>query len=173
MQVIDSDGYRLNVGIILINDQDQLFWARRVGQNAWQFPQGGIHSHESPREAMYRELMEETGLGPHHVEVVGSTRGWLKYQLPRHLIRRGVLPLCIGQKQRWFMLRMLGNDQDVRLNLSRKPEFDGWRWVSYWHPLKEVVSFKRDVYKQALHELAPLVQPPRPTPSGGEIREPL
>lgn len=173
MQVIDSDGYRLNVGIILINDHGRLFWARRVGQNAWQFPQGGIRSDESPREAMFRELHEETGLHSHHVEIVGSTRGWLKYQLPKHLIRRGVLPLCIGQKQRWFLLRMLGSDQDVRLNMSGKPEFDGWRWVSYWHPLKEVVSFKRDVYKKALNELAPLVLPRRPVIPEGEIRNPL
>lgn len=160
MQVIDSDGYRLNVGIILANDQGRLFWARRIGQNAWQFPQGGILSHESPQEAMFRELREETGLQPQHVEIIGATSGWLRYRLPRHLVRRGILPVCIGQKQRWFLLRMLGEDRDVRLNLSGKPEFDGWRWVNYWHPLREVVAFKRDVYRRALNELAPLVSHP-------------
>lgn len=158
MQVIDSDGYRLNVGIILVNREGALFWARRIGgQNAWQFPQGGIHKHETPQQALYRELQEETGLDPEHVQVMGATSSWLKYRLPNRLIRRDMLPVCIGQKQRWFLLRLVGDECHVKLNVSSKPEFDSWRWVSYWHPLKEVVSFKRQVYEAALNELAPLV----------------
>jgi putative (di)nucleoside polyphosphate hydrolase len=155
--MIDSDGYRPNVGIILVNAHSRVLWARRVGQDAWQFPQGGIRSHETPEEAMYRELYEEVGLRPHHVEVVGCTRGWLRYRLPKRFIRRNCEPVCIGQKQVWFVLRFLGEERDVRLDAGDAPEFDHWRWVHYWHPLKEVVFFKRGVYRRALNELAPLV----------------
>jgi putative (di)nucleoside polyphosphate hydrolase len=158
-QVIDSDGYRPNVGIILTNPDGQLLWARRVRQDAWQFPQGGIRAKETPQQAMFRELEEEVGLEPQHVELLGATRGWLRYRLPERFVRRHQKPLCIGQKQVWFMLRLVGEERFVRLDLSERPEFDNWRWVDYWHPLKEVVSFKRTVYKKALKELAPLIFP--------------
>ena len=157
--MIDSDGYRPNVGIILTNSDGQLLWARRVRQDAWQFPQGGIHPEETPEQAMYRELAEEIGLEPDHVSVLGATRGWLRYRLPERFIRRHQKPICVGQKQRWFMLRLIGQERFVRLDLSDKPEFDNWRWVDYWQPLEEVVSFKRTVYKKALQELAPLIFP--------------
>jgi putative (di)nucleoside polyphosphate hydrolase len=152
--MIDVDGFRPNVGIIVVNSRAQVLWARRVGQDAWQFPQGGIKAHESPEEAMYRELMEELGLGPDHVELIGSTRGWLRYTLPQRFIRRNSTPLCIGQKQVWFLLRLLGDESAVRLDASHQPEFDYWKWVSYWHPPREVIFFKRQVYRRALRELA-------------------
>lgn len=155
--MIDSEGYRLNVGIILCNEQGRLFWARRVGQRSWQFPQGGIQRDESPEEAMFRELAEEIGLRPEHVQVIGCTRGWLRYRLPKHLVRQGNKQNCIGQKQVWFLLRMLGDEEEVRLDLSDHPEFDYWQWVDYWYPLRAVVWFKRQVYWQALRELAPLL----------------
>ena len=155
--MIDSDGYRPNVGIILTNAVGQLLWARRIRQDAWQFPQGGIRSEETPEQAMFRELQEEIGLKPQHVTILGATRGWLRYRLPERYIRRHQKPVCVGQKQVWYMLRLVGEDRHVRLDLSEKPEFDHWRWVDYWHPLREVVSFKRTVYKKALKELAPLV----------------
>lgn len=151
--MIDSKGYRANVGIILANSEGKLFWARRCGQNAWQFPQGGIQQSESPEQAMYRELQEETGLGPEHVEIVGRTGDWLRYSIPDHLQRKRSRPLCVGQKQIWFMLKLVGRETDVNLRANRKPEFDCWRWVDYWHPLQEIVFFKRQVYKQALTEL--------------------
>jgi putative (di)nucleoside polyphosphate hydrolase len=157
--VIDSDGYRPNVGIILTNSDGQLLWARRIRQDAWQFPQGGIRTAETPEQAMYRELGEEIGLQPQHVNVLGATRGWLRYRLPERFIRRHQKPVCVGQKQVWFMLRLVGQERCVRLDLSDKPEFDNWRWVDYWQPLDEVVSFKRTVYKKALNELAPLIFP--------------
>ena len=153
----DSGGYRANVGIILCNEHHRLLWARRIGQNAWQFPQGGIQQDESAKQALYRELNEEVGLTPEHVEIVGCTRSWLRYRLPKHLIRHRSQPLCIGQKQRWYLLRLVGSESDVRLDLSHTPEFDRWRWVSYWHPLREIVYFKRKVYQRALNELAPLL----------------
>lgn len=159
--MIDSEGYRANVGIILSNQEGRLLWARRVGQDAWQFPQGGIRRHETAEQALYRELREEVGLAPGDVEVIGCTRGWLRYRLPKRMIRRHRKPLCIGQKQRWFMLRLVGDEDHVRLDLSDKPEFDEWRWVGYWEPLEEIIFFKRKVYERALTELAPLLFPER------------
>ena len=153
--MIDSEGYRANVGMILCNSQGRLLWARRIGQDAWQFPQGGIAEGETPEEALYRELDEEIGLQRDDVKIVSCTRGWLRYKLPQRLVRRDSKPLCIGQKQKWFLLEMLADDTKVILNNSPKPEFDGWRWVSYWYPLGQVVPFKRDVYRRAMKELAP------------------
>ncbi|MCW9013016.1 MAG: RNA pyrophosphohydrolase [Gammaproteobacteria bacterium] len=155
--MIDSDGYRPNVGIILSNPEGKVFWARRYGQDAWQFPQGGIRHHETPDEAMYRELLEETGLLPEHVKVVGKTRNWLRYRLPKRMIRKNSSPVCIGQKQIWFVLKLVGSEKNFNLSTMDKPEFDHWAWVDYWHPMSEVVFFKRDVYKKALSELEPLL----------------
>lgn len=153
--VIDSDGFRPNVGIVLANDRGQVLWARRVGgRDAWQFPQGGINSGESPEQALYRELHEEVGLTQDAVQVMGSTNGWLRYRLPQRFVRKGQKPLCIGQKQKWFLLRMLADDTAVQLDLNDKPEFDHWQWVSYWYPLNQVISFKREVYRRAMKELA-------------------
>jgi putative (di)nucleoside polyphosphate hydrolase len=155
--VIDEDGYRPNVGIIITNQAGQLLWARRYGQEAWQFPQGGIKYRETPEQALYRELKEEIGLGPEQVELLGSTRGWLRYRLPKRMIRRHSRPLCIGQKQKWFLLRIRCDDSQICFDCSAKPEFDNWSWVSYWYPLGQVVAFKQDVYRRALLELAPRV----------------
>ena len=157
LDMIDADGFRRNVGIILSNGDRRVFWARRRGMDAWQFPQGGIRRDETPEMAMYRELQEEVGLETDHVEVVGCTRDWLFYRLPKNLIRRGSRPLCIGQKQIWFVLRLTGDESHVCLDTNDKPEFDAWRWVHYWRPAREVVSFKRSVYRRALRELAPLI----------------
>ncbi len=155
--MIDSDGYRPNVGIILSNDQGKLLWARRIGQDAWQFPQGGIRSSETPEEAMFRELTEEVGLAEAHVEVIACTRGWLRYRLPKNMVRRHSKPVCVGQKQVWFMLRLLADDSEVRFDMTDHPEFDHWQWVDYWQPMKDVIHFKREVYSRALQEFAPLL----------------
>lgn len=159
--MIDDEGFRANVGIILSNCDGQVFWGKRIGQTSWQFPQGGINEGETPLEAMFRELEEETGLLPEHVEVVGSTRNWLRYRLPKKMVRRcnGGDRVCIGQKQRWFLLKLTCDDSSVDLSACNVPEFDGWRWVNYWLPAKEVVYFKRRVYERALQELAPLTLP--------------
>jgi putative (di)nucleoside polyphosphate hydrolase len=153
--VIDSDGFRPNVGIILANDVGQVLWARRINQDAWQFPQGGINPRETPEEALFRELNEEVGLEQQDVKILACTRGWLRYRLPQRLVRTNSQPLCIGQKQKWFLLRLQSDENKVRMDLTGKPEFDGWRWVSYWYPLGQVVTFKREVYRRALKELAP------------------
>jgi putative (di)nucleoside polyphosphate hydrolase len=157
--LIDSEGFRPNVGIIISNREPRLFWGRRAGQNGWQFPQGGIRPDESPEQAMYRELEEEIGLCAEQVEVLGSTRRWLRYRLPKRFIRRNSHPLCIGQKQIWFLLRACCTEHDFCFDKTAKPEFDDWRWVPFWQPVEEVVYFKRRVYAQALQELAPLLYP--------------
>jgi len=140
---------------MLANDRGQLLWARRVGgHNAWQFPQGGISEGESPKQALFRELYEEVGLARDAVEILGSTRGWLRYRLPKRFVRDGQKPVCIGQKQKWFLLRMLEDDAAVQLDQNEKPEFDHWRWVSYWYPLDQIIPFKREVYRRAMKDLA-------------------
>jgi len=154
--VIDADGFRANVGIIVTNKCGQVLWARRVGgMDAWQFPQGGIHKGETPEEALYRELNEEVGLRSAAVRIVDVTHGWLRYKLPKKMVREHKLPLCIGQKQKWFLLELLGDDQEIRFDQSQPAEFDGWRWVSYWYPLDQVIPFKREVYRRALKALSP------------------
>lgn len=154
--MIDAEGFRPNVGIIITNSHGQLLWARRVGgQDAWQFPQGGIQRNESPEQALLRELHEEVGLSESDVNVIATTRGWLRYRLPKHLLRHQSSPLCIGQKQKWFLLELTSNDDAICLTTSEKAEFDHWQWVSYWYPLDQVIAFKRDVYRRALKELAP------------------
>lgn len=162
--MIDRDGYRPNVGIVLVNSGDQVFWAKRVKEHAWQFPQGGIKPGETPEQAMYRELMEEVGLSPHHVKIIGRTRHWLRYDVPSTWVRRDWRVNYRGQKQIWYLLRMVCRDCQVCLRRSDKPEFDAWRWSAFWVPLQSVVEFKREVYFQALSELS------RFLPSVGESR---
>ena len=155
--MIDHQGFRANVGIILSNRCDRVFWGKRVGQTAWQFPQGGIQKNESYTEAMFRELYEETGLSSQDVEVIGSTEDWLRYRIPRRFIRWKTRPLCIGQKQRWFILRLKCGDDQICLNRNTTPEFEDWKWVDYWYAPQHVVDFKRKVYCKALVELGPLL----------------
>jgi putative (di)nucleoside polyphosphate hydrolase len=166
MDHFDSNGFRSNVGIILTRDDGSLLLGGRIGQAGWQFPQGGIQLDESPLEAMYRELDEEIGLSPDHVEVLGQTEDWLHYLLPEKFVRRERKPLCIGQRQRWFMLRLKTDEEALQLDKGDVPEFDRLRWVEYWRPVKEVIYFKRQVYVTALAELAPLLFsddiPPQP-----------
>lgn len=155
--MIDAEGFRPNVGMVLADGRGRVLWARRAGQDAWQFPQGGIQANESAEQALYRELGEEIGLHSEQVRVLAATRGWLRYRLPQRLVRRGGRgPLCIGQKQKWFLLEFLGDDSAINLGVDpKRPEFDSWQWVSYWYPLNQVVAFKRDVYRRALKELCP------------------
>jgi len=155
--MIDEYGYRPNVGIILCNRDDRVFWARRCGGNGWQFPQGGVQAHESAEQALYRELNEEVGLQPAHVELLGRTRGWLRYDIPSKYRRANSASSFRGQKQIWFLLRLIGNDTDVRLDVSARPEFEAWHWIDYWHALDHIIDFKREVYQRALTELEPLL----------------
>ena len=151
--LIDKDGYRLNVGIILMNGSKRVFWGKRYGQEAWQFPQGGMADKETPKDTLYRELYEEIGLEKEDVTIVGETKRWLKYKLPKQYLRHGLTPLVIGQKQKWFLLKLVTNEQKIRLDLSDSPEFDSWRWIDYKEPANLVIFFKKQVYNQALKEL--------------------
>lgn len=155
--MIDSEGYRPNVGIVLTNHEGRVFWARRIGQDSWQFPQGGIKQDETPEEALYRELHEEVGLSSDSVKILALTKGWLRYRLPRKMVRHDSHPVCVGQKQKWYLLRLLSDDAGISTSQTASPEFDGWQWVSYWYPLGQVVAFKREVYRRAMKEFAPLV----------------
>ena len=155
---IDAEGYRANVAIMLINNINQLFWAKRIGMDAWQFPQGGIRPKETTDFAMYRELREEIGLLPEHVEIMGRTSDWLKYRLPERYIRKNSTPLCIGQKQSWYLLKLVGDENQVQLDLSDSPEFDHWRWIDFWEPVNQVIKFKRNVYQQALEEFSYIIE---------------
>lgn len=151
--MLDREGYRPNVGIILCNTKNEVFWGKRIREHSWQFPQGGINRGESPEQAMYRELFEEIGLNPEHVKILGRTKGWLRYEVPTQWIRREWRGAYRGQKQIWYLLRLTGKDSDISLRASSHPEFDAWRWHNYWIPLDSVIEFKRDVYQQALNEL--------------------
>jgi putative (di)nucleoside polyphosphate hydrolase len=157
--VIDRDGYRANVGMMLMSADDKLFIARRAGGRGWQCPQGGMRSGETAEESLFRELKEEIGLAAGDVQIIGRTRHWLRYRLPSRCVRHDVQPLCLGQKQYWFLLRLRHADIRIRFDLTAQPEFDRWRWVDYWQPIREVIYFKRAVYTRALHELGPLAFP--------------
>lgn len=163
---IDSQGFRANVGIVLMRDGGQLFLGGRRDGRGWQFPQGGVQRNERPEDALYRELHEEVGLERSDVEFVAGTSRWLRYRLPRQYVRRRGGPLCIGQKQRWYLLRMLADDSRLNFQATDEPEFDQGRWVDYWAPVREVIYFKRVVYMRALQELGEQAfadgPPPRP-----------
>ena len=155
--MIDFDGYRPNVGIVICNRKGQVLWAKRYGQNSWQFPQGGINEGENIETAMYRELYEEVGLTKKDVRLIWASKYWLKYKLPKRLVRNEGncnQPVCIGQKQRWFLLQLTADESTINLKATKNPEFDGWRWVSFWYPVRQVVSFKKDVYRKVMKEFA-------------------
>lgn len=152
---IDKDGFRANVGIVLTRGGGEVFLGGRVGGRGWQFPQGGVNRGEDVKDALFRELKEEIGLDPGDVEVLGSTRGWLRYRLPRQYVR----DRCIGQKQRWFLLKLTSDESKLHFDSTSQPEFERWRWADYWSPVREVVYFKRRVYARALHDLGKLIFP--------------
>lgn len=169
--MLDRDGYRPNVGIILLNTHNQVFWGKRLRTHSWQFPQGGIKQGESPEQAMFRELHEEVGLTQDVVQVLARTRDWLRYNVPAHFVRREARGHYKGQKQIWFLLRLTGRDSDLDLRATSHPEFDAWRWSDYWVPMEAVIEFKRSVYVSALSELvahlpqdSEAVTPVSPTP---------
>lgn len=151
--MVIEDGYRLNVGIIVANQENQLFWGKRAAKtNGWQFAQGGIKEDELVLDAMYRELYEELGLGPNDIDIIAESNDWLAYDLPEAYRRYYSKPLVVGQKQRWFLLRLLSSDDSINLVASRRPEFCEWRWVDYWYAIDHIIDFKRDVYQQILTE---------------------
>ncbi|MDR1057494.1 MAG: RNA pyrophosphohydrolase [Coxiellaceae bacterium] len=156
--MIDQNGYRLNVGIILTNQHGKLFLGKRVKASGWQFPQGGVKPYETLEETMYRELNEEIGLTINDVKILAITKRWLRYKLPVYMRHRTPHSACIGQKQKWFLLLLTSHDNKINLSASTKPEFNSWRWVKYWEPLQQVVYFKRDIYSKVLKEFEPIIK---------------
>jgi putative (di)nucleoside polyphosphate hydrolase len=160
VKLMNETGYRLGVGMILINPERQVFWAKRAHNvDAWQFPQGGLQAGETAEEAMFRELREEIGLEKEDVKILTTSRTWLKYKLPHKYLRLHTEPLCIGQKQKWFLLELCSSELNICLTKSESPEFDGWCWVDYWTPPEQVIEFKRKIYKRVLREFEPVVFP--------------
>lgn len=150
-------GYRINVGMVIANQQNRLFWGcRQLSRQAWQFPQGGVAQGESLREALYREMLEEVGLLKHDVQCLAKTKGWYKYDIPPAYQRADRAP-CLGQQQKWFLLRLITHDSAINLMASAKPEFETWRWVDYWEAVEGVAPFKRSIYKGVLEEFAPIL----------------
>jgi putative (di)nucleoside polyphosphate hydrolase len=157
--VIDTEGFRANVGIVLMRGDGRVLLGRRARGGGWQFPQGGMQTGETPEQSLYRELHEEIGLTAQDVELMGATREWLRYRLPARYVRRDQLPLCIGQKQRWFLLRLKDPSAAFAFTETSEPEFDESRWSNWWEPVREVIFFKRPVYVQMLQELSALAFP--------------
>ncbi|MDR1234315.1 MAG: RNA pyrophosphohydrolase [Holosporales bacterium] len=159
-----DDHFRMGVGMVMINKDNKVFAGKRSTTNTkmvswflkkpWQMPQGGIEPGEEPIEAALRELLEEVGTDK--VEVLAETDNWLEYNLPVNL-RRKNNPM-VGQRQKWFLMKFLGSDEDIDLNYSTHREFDVWRWMSYQNLIRLSVHFKRrlyiDVFKQFRSHLA-------------------
>ncbi len=146
-------GYRLNVGLIIINDKGKLLICKRKDINSWQFPQGGIDFGETPLKAAKRELFEEVGIKGSSVRNIGSMDDWIKYDIPKENRKKRLLQKNFkGQKQKWFMFKLIKNI-DVSFENDPDGEFDDYKWVSYWYPLQSIISFKKDVYRTVLCSL--------------------
>lgn len=156
--MIDQNGYRENVGIVLVNSEKNVFWGRRTGTSFWQMPQGGIEIGETPQDAMLRELNEEVGLQSNHIKVVHRTQDWLHYRLPDYRVRFSDGKKFIGQKQIWYLLKLVKSDSFIDINFFSQPEFDSWKWIDFWEPLKLVAKFKKTVYKSALKTFHPFLE---------------
>ena len=152
--MVDKEGFRPNVGIVIADGKGKLFWGKRVGQSGWQFPQGGIDRGEKPEDALYRELFEEVGLEAEDVQLIAATKGWLRYRLPERFVRKNVMPRCIGQKQKWFLLKLINDESRICFHRGSSPEFEDYSWVNYWYPVTQVIDFKQGVYRRALRELS-------------------
>ena len=156
--MINENGFRLNVGIVLVDANDKVFWGRRAAKsNGWQFPQGGIEQDEEPIDAMYRELHEEVGLHREDVHIIAESQQWLDYRLPKRYLRHYSQPLVVGQTQRWFLLRLQSDQDKIQLDATGAPEFLDYVWVDFWYPLRNIISFKRRVYQSMLTEFEPLL----------------
>ena len=147
--------YRKNVGIMVINREGRVFAGQRVDnpEPAWQMPQGGIDEGETPREAALRELVEETGIPASAVEIVAEAPEWITYDLPAELVPRIWGGRYRGQKQRWFLMRFLGEDELIGI-ATDDPEFREWAWLDPDELVESIVPFKRAAYRAVLEAFA-------------------
>ena len=150
-KLVDKDGFRANVAMVISNGRGQILLAKRVGQKAWQFPQGGIDQGESAQQALFRELYEEVGLKSEDVKIVQQCKRWLRYHIPEKMQRKHVTPRCIGQKQRWFLMQFIGDDSMVNIQ-TEIPEFSRWCWLKSEDLLDKIVPFKRNTYETVIRE---------------------
>jgi putative (di)nucleoside polyphosphate hydrolase len=161
MSVIDVSklDYRKNVGMILTNAKGHIFAGKRLDNktDAWQMPQGGIDEGEAPETAAFRELTEETGIHPSNAQILGSTAGWLFYDIPVELIPQLWNGQFRGQKQKWFAFEFLGEDSDINI-ATEEPEFSEWAWKSKDDLLSSIVPFKVEVYQKVFLELGHFIK---------------
>ena len=148
---IEKLPYRSNVGLMVLNKSGEVFVAQRLEHyaNAWQMPQGGIDPGEDAQEAALRELEEETGITRDKVSIIAETKGWIPYELPADLIPKLWNGKYRGQKQKWFLMRFMGDDFDININ-TEEPEFSAWKWIAPSELPDAIVPFKRDVYVTVL-----------------------
>ena len=152
----EESNYRLNVGLIIVNNYGKVLICKRKNSNQWQFPQGGIDKGETPIEAAKREIFEEVGIKPSKIKVLGKIKDWVKYEIPKELAKKSFKEKgIVGQKQKWFIFKI---KTEACISFVNDPdnEFDDFAWVSYWRPIALIVSFKKEVYRNVLAELLPI-----------------
>ena len=153
----NSEGYRPNVAMVVINSTNKVLICRRKNTRTWQFPQGGIDNDEDIKKAMYRELSEEVGLSKDDVSLVGESEGTITYDIPKTIRSKVLGGKFKGQEQKWFLLKLNKDNCEIKLDNEAFPEFDKYEWVSFWQPLNRIVDFKREAYRKALSELRFLI----------------
>jgi putative (di)nucleoside polyphosphate hydrolase len=146
---------RIGVGIVLLNNKNEIFVAKRIDnpKNFWQMPQGGVDNKEKYLKAALRELKEETSITS--VELIKEIDEWYTYELPEYLLGKIWKGKFRGQKQKWFIMKFLGNENEIKLN-TKNPEFFEWKWIKIDELTNVVVKFKFDVYKKIYEELKKL-----------------